>query len=172
MEKPPDPPNDVINRTNKEIIIASIPWNPATYPNRFQGGDWISNRALGNNASLAWVYHVTGISPNTMQAVEFQKVSHSGLIRAMSSQWVTFSPEGYHPIRVFIQERHGAPLRVAKELHALTKPPLLWIFESGFIESLPWDPGEWHWQGCPPMGDSPFFGYSTKWGYWNAKKPT
>jgi len=27
------------NRNNREIIIASIPWNPATYINRFQAGD-------------------------------------------------------------------------------------------------------------------------------------
>jgi hypothetical protein len=26
----------------------------------------------------------------------------------------------------------------------LSKPFLLWIFETGFIKSLPWDPREWH----------------------------
>jgi len=46
-------------------------------------------------------------------------------------------PEGYHPIRLLSQERHGASLKVAKELPSLTKPPLLWIFESGFINGLP-----------------------------------
>jgi hypothetical protein len=25
------------------------------------------------------------------------------------------------------------------------KPPIYWIFESGFISDLPWDPGDWHW---------------------------
>jgi hypothetical protein len=39
-----------------------------------------------------------------------------------------------------MQERHEAPLRVAKELPVSTKStPLCWIFESGFIEGLPWD---------------------------------
>jgi hypothetical protein len=25
------------------------------------------------------------------------------------------------------------------------KPPIYWIFESGFISNLPWDPGDLHW---------------------------
>jgi hypothetical protein len=53
------------NMNSKEIIIASIPWNPATYTNRFQVGDWISKKVFGNNIALAWVYHVTGVTPNT-----------------------------------------------------------------------------------------------------------
>jgi hypothetical protein len=40
------------NRNNKEIIIVSIPWNPATYTNRFQVGDWISKRVFKNNIAL------------------------------------------------------------------------------------------------------------------------
>jgi hypothetical protein len=87
-------------------------------------------------------------------------------------QVITLSPEGYHPIKVFSQERHGAVLRVAKELLSLTKPPLFWIFEFGFIDGLPWDLGEWHWQASSKMGDSPFFGYFAKQGYRNVKKPT
>jgi hypothetical protein len=59
------------NRNNKEIIIASIPWNPATYTNRFQAGDWISKRVSKNNIALAWVYHVTGVTPNMVQVVKF-----------------------------------------------------------------------------------------------------
>ncbi len=82
------------------------------------------------------------------------------------------SPKAYHLIRVLSQERHGAPFRVAKEFPSLTKPPFLWIFDSSFIDGLPWDPGEWHWQASSQMGDFPFFGYSTKRGYRNARKPT
>jgi hypothetical protein len=47
----------------------------------------------------------------------------TGLIRATNSQVITLSPKGYHPIRVLSQERYGAPLRVARELPSLTKPP-------------------------------------------------
>jgi hypothetical protein len=35
-----------------------------------------------------------------------------------------------------------------------------------------WDPGEWHWQAAPHIGDAPFFGYTTKRGYNNAHKPS
>jgi hypothetical protein len=150
------------NKNSKEIIIASIPWNLATYINRFQAGDWISKRVSRNNTTLTWVYHVTRVNPNTVQAVEFQRVTPTGLIKATNSQVITFSREGYHPIRVLSQERHEASLKVAKELPSVTKPPLLWIFEYGFIDELPWDPREWHWQTSSQMGDSPFFGYFAK----------
>ncbi len=123
----------------------NIPWNTTTYINRFQAKDWINKRISRNNTALAWVYHVIRVTPNTMQAVEFQRVTPIGLIRTMNSHVITLSPEGYHPIRVLSQESHEAPLRVTKELPSLTKPPLLWIFEFGFIDGLPWDPEEWHW---------------------------
>jgi hypothetical protein len=160
------------NRNNREIIIANIPWNPTTYTNCFQAGDWISKRVFGNNIALAWVSHVIGVTPNTVQAVEFQRVTPTGLIRIANSQVITLSPEGYHLIKVLSQKRHGAPLRVAKEFPSLTKPPLLWIFEFGFIDGFPWDLREWHWQASSQMGGSPFFGYSAKRGYRNARKPT
>jgi len=66
-----------------------------------------------------------------VQAVEFQKVTLTGLIRALNSQVITLSPEGYHPIRVLSQERHGAPFRVARELPSLTMLPF-----SGFLTSI------------------------------------
>jgi hypothetical protein len=107
-----------------------------------------------------------------VQAIEFQRVTPTGLIRAANSQVITFSPEGYHLIRVLSQERHKAPFRIAREFPSLTKPSLFWIFESGFIDGLSWDPREWHWQDSSQMGDSPFFGYSAKRGYRNTRKPT
>jgi hypothetical protein len=90
------------------------------------------------------VYHVTGVTPNTLQVVEFQRVTLTSLIRVANSHVITISPEGYHPIKVLSQERHGDPLKVAREFPSLTKPPLLWIFESSFNDGLPWDPREWH----------------------------
>jgi len=69
------------------------------------------------------------------------------------------------------QERPGATLKVAREPLAQGKVPLLyWIFDVGFILDLPWDPGEWHWQSIPPLGDAPFYGYIAKRGYNNICK--
>jgi hypothetical protein len=107
------------NRNKREIIIESIPWNPTTYTNRFQAGDWISKRNSENNTTLEWIYHVTGVTPNMVQANEFQRVTPTGFIKAM----ITLSPEGYHPIRVLFQERHGAPYKVAREFPSLTSFP-------------------------------------------------
>jgi hypothetical protein len=59
------------NRNNKEIIITSIPWNPTTYTNYFQTRNSINKRVSGNNIALAWVYHVTRVTPKMVQAVEF-----------------------------------------------------------------------------------------------------
>jgi len=60
---------------------------------------------------------------------------------------------------------------VARDLKAPSKkPPLHRVFGIGFIQDLPWDPGEWHWQTSPPLGDAPFFGYIAKRGYNNARK--
>jgi hypothetical protein len=132
------------NRNSRKIIITNIPWNPTTYINRFQARDWISKRIPRNNTALAWVYHVTGVTLHMVQAVELQRVTPTGLIRAEHSQVITFCPKGCHPMRVLSQKRHGTMFRVNRELPSLTKPPLLWIFESGFIDGLPWDPKEWH----------------------------
>jgi hypothetical protein len=39
------------------------------------------------------------------------------------------------------QERHGATLKLAKDLLPPgKKPPIYWIFETGFISDLSWDP--------------------------------
>jgi hypothetical protein len=60
---------------------------------------------------------------------------------------------------------------VAREPPTLSKkPPLYWVFETRFIQDLPWDLGEWHWQNLHPLGDAPFFGYTAKRGYKNARK--
>ncbi|CAK9870534.1 unnamed protein product, partial [Sphagnum jensenii] len=45
------------------------------------------------------------------------------------------------------------------------------ILGSSFISDLNWDPGDWHWQQTHNMVDAPFFGYSSKRGYQNARKP-
>lgn len=117
------------------------------------------------------MYYVTQTTHSTIQAIEFQRISQSGIIKATNFQEITLSTEDSHPIRVLMQERHGALFEVAKELPAPTKlTPFFWIFESGFIKGLPWDPSEWHWQSAPSMGDAPFFGYSAKKGYRNARK--
>ncbi len=44
------------NRQNKDLIIASIPWNPATSNSRPQVGDWVSKREAHRNVSPEWVY--------------------------------------------------------------------------------------------------------------------
>jgi hypothetical protein len=107
-------------------------WGYDTYINRFQAGDWISKIISKKNIALTWIYHVTGVTPNTVQVVEFQRVTPTSLIKATNSKVITLSLKGYHPIRVFSQERHGTPFRVAKELPSLTKAPLTLDFRIRF----------------------------------------
>ncbi len=140
------------------------------FSNQAQEGDRISKKSPRHDTPLDWVYHITQITRNMVKAVEFQRISHNNIIQVANRQEVTLSVEGFQPVRVLMQERHGTPLKVAKEFLATSKPaPLLWIFEFGFIEGLPWDPSKWHWKNG--MGDAPFFNYSAKRGYRNIKKP-
>jgi len=77
----------------------------------------------------------------------------------------------YQQVRILTQEKLGSTFKVARDLPAPgKKPPLLWIFETCFVQDLPWDPGDWHWQAPSPLGDAPFFGYTAKRGYKNAKR--
>jgi len=105
--------------------------------------------------------------------IEFKKTTLDGRIKATAQQAITISTGNYRTVRVLSQEKPGATLKVARDPPAPSKkPPLYWIFETGFIQDLPWDPGEWHWRANPPLGDAPFFGYTTKRGYINARKTT
>ncbi len=83
------------------------------------------------------------------------------------------STANHRQIRVFAQENPKATLKVARDPPALgKKAPLYWIYDSSFIQDLPWDPREWHWQPHPPLGDAPFFGYLAKRGYNSIRKST
>jgi hypothetical protein len=92
---------------------------------------------------------VAEVLPNLVKAIEFHRVSPNGLIRVVSFQEVTLSPASYHLVRVIIQKKHRALFKVVKDFSVLPKSILFWIFEINFIDSLPWDMGEWHWQATP-----------------------
>jgi hypothetical protein len=94
--------------------------------------------------------------------LEFRKMPGTGQIQATGSHSTTIPLEGYIPVRILAQDGHGATLRLVKDIQPGKKPPILWIFESGFVADLPWDPGDWHWQPTANMSDFPFFGYTAK----------
>jgi len=150
---------------------ANIPWHPNVSTSCAQAGDWISSPAPSTGAPLDWVYHVLQSTPGKARVIKFKKTSTSGHIQATSHQAFTLSTHNYHPVRVLSQERPGTTLKVVREPPASgKKPSLYWVFEIGFIQDLPWDPGEWHWQTLFPLGDAPFFGYTAKRGYKNARR--
>jgi hypothetical protein len=97
----------------------------------------------------------------------------NGRIQATTNQVITITTDNLLPVRVLSQESPMATFKIAKELKTPSKkPPIFWIFETSFIQDLLWDPGEWHWCTSPPLGDAPFFGYTTKRGYINVRKPS
>jgi len=160
------------NRRNRELIIASIPWDPTTSNNALSAGKWISKKEVGQTGPPEWVYQVVGTTQSTTNVSEFRRISHTGRIQATGSHIITIPLEGYEPVRVLAQDNHRTTLRLAKDIPLPGKNPLLyWILGPGFIHYLQWDPGDWHWQQMRNMGDAPFFGYSSKRGYQNAKKP-
>jgi hypothetical protein len=107
----------------------------------------------------------------TANVSEFRRISHTGRIQATGSHIITIPLEGYELVRVLVQDNHRTTFRLAKDIPLPGKKPLLyWILGPSFIYDLQWDPGDWHWQQTRKMGDAPFFGYSSKRGYQNAKK--
>jgi hypothetical protein len=107
------------------------------FSSQFQIGNWISSKTTGHPAPLTWIYRVMGVFSHLVKAIEFHMISPNNLIRTVSFQEVTLSPEGYHLVRVLSQEKHGALFKVVKDLSVLPKSTLLWIFEIGFIKGLP-----------------------------------
>ncbi len=159
------------NRSGLARFTASIPWQPEDLNSIIQTGDWISKPNPNMSTAPSWIYHVLEPHGNTAVVIEFKRATQSGIIRATTNKEITISTKGYHQVRVLSQDKHGATLKVARDAPIPGKRPLIyWIFETGFIQELPWDPGKWHWQAIPPLGDSPFFGYTAKRGYRNAQK--
>ncbi len=159
------------NRSGLARFTASIPWQPEDLNSIIQTGDWISKPDPNMSTAPSWIYHVLEPHRNTAVMIEFKRATQSGIIRATTNKEITISTKGYHQVRVLSQDKHGATLKVARDAPIPGKRPLIyWIFETGFIQELPWDPGKWHWQAIPPLGDSPFFGYTAKRGYRNAQK--
>ncbi len=108
-------------------------------------GDWVNKRDADQITLPKWVYQITEISHTTASVKEFRRSSSAGRIQATNSHSITIPLEGYTPVIVLAQDGHGATLRPAKDLLLPSKkPPIYWIFESGFISDLPWDPGDWH----------------------------
>jgi len=134
------------DRRNRNLIIASIPWDPATFNNVPSAGEWISKKEAGQTGSPEWVYQVVGTTQSTTNVSEFKRISHTGRIQATNSHTITIPLEGYEPVRVLAQDNHCTTFRLAKDLPLPGKKPLLyWILGSGFISDLQWDPGDWHW---------------------------
>ncbi len=97
----------------------------------------------------------------------------SGRIQLTTNQALRISTANHQPVRILSQESPRATLKVARDPSAPGKKALIyWLFDTGFIQDLPWDPGEWQWQPNPPLGDAPFFGYSAKRGYTSIRKST
>lgn len=121
---------------------------------------------------LEWVYYVMDSFPDKVLPLEFRKTSANNQLRATIYQIHSLLHHNLSSVRVLSQERHDASLKVARDPPSINqKNTTFWIFESGFIENFAWDPGEWHWKEIYPLGDAPFFGYTAKRGYRNAKGP-
>jgi hypothetical protein len=133
-----------INKSNRELIITSIPWNPASTNDKPREGDWVSKKEIGQTTPPEWVYLITEVANATASALEFKKISGTGQIQATGSHNTTIPLEGYTSVRILTQDGHGATLRLVKDIQLGKKPPILWTFESGFVANLLWDPRDWH----------------------------
>jgi hypothetical protein len=127
------------NRLNRDLIVANIPWDPATSNNKPLVGAWVSKKEADQTAPPEWVYQITDTNLTIASAEEFRRSSSAGRVQTTSLHCTTIPFEGYEPVRVLAQDGHGTTLRLAKDLLPPgKKPPIYWIFESGFISDLPW----------------------------------
>jgi len=131
------------NRRNRDLIIASIPWDPATSNNVPLAGEWISKREVGQTGPPEWIYQVMGTTQSTANVSEFRRISHTGRNQATGSHTITIPLEGYELVKVLAQDNHRTTLRLAKDLPLPGKKPFFYlILGSGFISDLQWDPGD------------------------------
>jgi len=131
------------NRLNRDLIVASIPWDPTTSNSKPLVGDWVNKKEADQTTPPEWVYQITNTNLTTANAKEFKRSSSASRVQASSSHYTIIPLEGYEPVRVLAQDGHGTTLRLAKDLIPPSKkPPIYWIFYSGFISDLPWDPGD------------------------------
>jgi len=88
------------NKLNRDLIVASIPWNPATSSSKPLIGDWVSKKEADQTAPPEWVYQITDTNLTTASAKEFRKSSSAGQVQATSSHCTIIPFEGYEPVRV------------------------------------------------------------------------
>jgi len=101
------------NKLKRDLIIASIPWNPATSNNKPLIGDWVSKKEADQTAPPEWVYQITDTNLTIASAKEFRKSSSAGRVQATSSHCTIIPFEGYEPVRVLAQDNNGTTLRFA-----------------------------------------------------------
>ncbi len=160
-----------INRINRDLIIESIPWDPASANKKPVVGDWVSKRDPNRTDPPEWVYQITNINHATTSAKEFKNFQARDVSKQPAHMTSPF------PLKGTSRSEYSSKKDTEQRLDwpKISPPPgkklpIYWIFESGFISELQWDPGDWHWQQRNNIGDAPFFGYSAKKGYRNARK--
>ncbi len=98
------------NKRNRDLIITSIPWDPATCNNVPLVGEWINKKEAGQIGPPEWIYQVVGTTQSTANVSEFRRIFHTGRVRATGSHTITIPLEGYQPVRVLAQDIHCTTL--------------------------------------------------------------
>jgi hypothetical protein len=88
------------NRSNMDLIINSIPWDPATAWKNPEVGEWVDKVESDRTVSPDWIYQITDTNHVTANAKELKKISSAGRIQATSSHDVTIFLKRYKPVRV------------------------------------------------------------------------
>jgi len=67
-----------LNKLNRNLIINSIPWDPATASNKPVVRDWVSKKESDWSTPPEWVYQITDTTHATARAKEFKRSSSNG----------------------------------------------------------------------------------------------
>jgi hypothetical protein len=79
------------NRKNRDLIIASIPWDPAAFNDNPSAGEWIGKKEAGQTGPPKWVYQVVEATQSIANVSKFRNISHTGRIQATSSHVATLA---------------------------------------------------------------------------------
>jgi hypothetical protein len=93
------------------------------------------------------------------------KETNDGMLKRTNPNKVNMPNKDVVFVEVLYQNKVGETFKACNDNVDYPKYAIFLSFCFGFMEKLPWDPGEWAWKDLVTLKVTPFFGYNLKRGY-------
>jgi len=111
------------NRLNRDLIVTSIPWDPATSNSKPLVGDWVNKKEADQTAPPEWVYQITDTNLTTASAKEFKRSSSAGRVQATAHTAPSFPLRGTSlsesSPKTAMEPRSGSPRICSRQVRNL-----------------------------------------------------